>query len=131
MLNKFEFVTSSPNIKSFDSCMKQNVGQLLAVRCWSPKRNSKKMDFLNMEPSESRKNDNFGKSSKFPGIPAGNFSDRVFPGIPKREFLVALCIAFFYRSFMNNTINLLALLNIAESNAEYSDTLLLQEFSSS
>jgi len=35
-----------------------------------------------MEPPESSKNDNFGKSSKFPGIPAGNFRDRRFPGIP-------------------------------------------------
>ena len=35
MLNKFEFVTSSPN-KPFDSSMKQNVGQL------PPKRNSNK-----------------------------------------------------------------------------------------
>jgi len=41
-----------------------------------------------METSESRKNDNFGKSSTFPGIPAGNFRDRRFPGIP--EFPVAL-----------------------------------------
>jgi len=46
-----------------------------------------------MEPLESRKNDNFGKFSKFPGIPAGNFRDGRFPGfpgIPKREFPVAL-----------------------------------------
>jgi len=27
-----------------------------------------------------KKSDNFGKSSKFPGIPAGNFKDRRFPG---------------------------------------------------
>ena len=82
MLNKFEFVTSSPNIKSFDSCMKQNVGQLLAVQCWSPKRNSKKTDFLNMEPSESRKKWQFWKIFKIPGNLAENFRDRRFPGIP-------------------------------------------------
>jgi len=35
-----------------------------------------------MEPSESRKNDDFGKSSKLTGISAGNFRDRRFPGIP-------------------------------------------------
>jgi len=28
------------------------------------------------------KHDNFGNFSKFPGIPAGNFRDRRFPGIP-------------------------------------------------
>jgi len=44
MLNKFEFVISSPN-KSFNSSMKQNVGQLLTVQCCSPKRNSKKTGF--------------------------------------------------------------------------------------
>jgi len=43
-----------------------------------------------MEPSEPRKRDNFGKSSKFPGIPAGNFRDRRFQGIPEQEFPVAL-----------------------------------------
>ena len=41
----------------------------------------------NMELSETRKNDNFGKSSKFPGIMAGNSRDRRFLGIPiSREF---------------------------------------------
>jgi len=43
-----------------------------------------------MELSESTKDDNFGKSSKFPGIAAGNFRDRRFPGIPEWEFQVAL-----------------------------------------
>ena len=43
-VEQVEFVTSSPNIKSFDSCMTQNVGQLLTVQCCSPKCNSKKMD---------------------------------------------------------------------------------------
>ena len=34
-----------------------------------------------MEPLESRKKDNFGKFSKFPGILAGNFNkERRFPG---------------------------------------------------
>jgi len=45
----------------------------------------------NMELSESRKSDNFGKSSTFPGIPAGNFSDRRFPWMP--VWGVALCDA--------------------------------------
>jgi len=49
MLNKFEIesvkLTSSPN-KSFDSSMKQNVGQLLTVQCSSPKRTSKKTGFM-------------------------------------------------------------------------------------
>jgi len=43
-----------------------------------------------MELSGSRKNDIFGKSLKFPGIPAGNFRDHRFSGIPEREFAVAL-----------------------------------------
>jgi len=44
MLNKFEFVTSSHK-KSFNSSMKQNVGQLLTVQCCSLKRHSKKTGF--------------------------------------------------------------------------------------
>jgi len=87
MLNKFEFVTSSPS-KSFDSSMKQNVGQLLTVHLFSAVHRNvirKRRVLLNMEPSESRKNDNFGKSSKFPGIPVGNFRDRRFPGIPENS----------------------------------------------
>jgi len=44
-----------------------------------------------MELSEFRKkSDNFGKSLIVPGIPAGNFRDRRFPGIPVWEFPVAL-----------------------------------------
>ena len=39
---------------------------------------------------DPEKNDNFGKSSKFPGIPVGNVRDRRFPGIPKWEYPVAL-----------------------------------------
>ena len=80
MLNKFEIesvnLTSSTN-KSFDSSMKQNMGQLLTVQCSSPKRNSKKTAFTQYG---IQKNDNFGKFSKFLGIPAGNFMDHRFPG---------------------------------------------------
>jgi len=43
-----------------------------------------------MELLKSRKSDNFDKSAKFPGIPAGNFRDRRFSGIRVREFPVAL-----------------------------------------
>jgi len=66
---------------------------ILTVECCSPKLNSKKTGLRNMEPPESRKNDNFGKSSKFTGIPAGNFRDLRLPGIPEREFPVALASA--------------------------------------
>jgi len=58
MLNKFEFVTSSPN-KSFDSYMKQNVGQLLTVNSvllTETYQVIRKRGLLrNMEPSESGK----------------------------------------------------------------------------
>jgi len=40
-----------------------------------------------MELSESRRK---WKSSKFPGIPAGNFRDRGFPGVPENYLTVAL-----------------------------------------
>ena len=80
MLNKFEI--ESVNLKSFDSSVKQNMGQLLTVQCSSPKRNSKKTGFTQYRTIRIQKNDNFGKSSKFLGIPAGNFRDRRFPGFP-------------------------------------------------
>ena len=50
----------------------------------------------NMELSKSRKNDIFGKSLKFPGIPAGNFRDHRFPGILERELPVALAEAYLF-----------------------------------
>ena len=73
MLNKFESVklTSSPKYKSFDSSMKQNVGQLLlTVQCMFAETYFEKDEFYviwNYQNPE--KNDNFGKSSKFPGFP--------------------------------------------------------------
>ena len=87
MLNQFEFVTSSSN-KSFDSSMNSKRGTSAHCSVLFIETIRKRLVLRNMELSESRKNDNFGKSSKFPEIPAGNFRDRRFLGIPiSWEFL--------------------------------------------
>jgi len=40
---------------------------------------SKRWFYVIWNCQNPEKNDNFGKSSKFPGIPDGNFRDRRFP----------------------------------------------------
>jgi len=85
--------TASPN-KSFDSSMKQNVGQLLTVQCSSPKRNSKKTGFTQYGAIRIQKKmtilENRQNSREFPPAILGTVDSREFTSIPEREFPVAL-----------------------------------------
>jgi len=86
MLNKFEI--ESMNITSSHSRVHEAKCGTTAHHCsvrFTETYFEKDGFYAIWNHQNPEKNDNFGKSSKFPGIPAGNFRDRRFKRSPKNE----------------------------------------------